>query len=286
MITAKIVKHSKAPNGQEIVTFELEYPRFIHSEMCTHRVISKNSASSRAIPVMTMIKGIWNNTAAPIHWGKNQAGMAAKEELVGLRRWAAEKVWNLASKVNCGFSYLLFKIGAHKQISNRITEPFSHIKIVATATTWDNFYTLRDHEAAQPEIQELAKQMLLAYSASTPRELNEREWHLPYVDCMKGMSYNDALRLSASLCAQTSYRKADDSMDKAHSIFGKLVDTFPIHFSPTEHQARPLEGVDDELVTHVDKLGRAWSGNFCGWGQYRQKIQLEKKLEIMTCKVS
>ncbi len=284
MITAKVVKHSITEQGQEIVTFELEYPRIVHSEFMTHRVISKNSASSRAIPILTMIKAVWNNPAAPSHWGKNQAGMSAKEELTGVRKWAAQKVWNLASKVNCGLAYLLFKIGTHKQIANRITEPFSHIKIVATATSWDNFFILRDHEAADPTIHELAQAAKEALKNSAPKLLKAGEWHLPYVDI--NLPIDEALKLSASLCAQTSYRKADDSLEKAQSIFGRLVDTFPVHFSPTEHQARPLEGVDDELVTHVDKLGRAWSGNFCGWGQYRQKIQLEKKLEIMTCKVS
>ncbi len=284
MITAKIIAHSVYHGGPEIITYELEYPRMIHSELMTHRIFSKNSASSRAIPIMTMIKAIWNNPAEPVHWGKNQAGMSAKEELTGWRKTLTQKTWRAASKVVCGFAFILSKIGAHKQIANRITEPFSHIKIVLTGTSFDNWFALRDHEAAQPEIQVLARLMKEAKDQSIPNYLAREEWHLPYVTD-RSLQIEDALKLSASLCAQTSYRKADDSLEKAKSIFGKLIDSYPVHFSPTEHQARPLWGYMDPLTTHTDKIGRFWSGNFCGWGQYRQQIQIDKKLEAMTSKL-
>ena len=284
MTSAQVIKHSVTEWGQEIVTFELEYPRIVHSEALTHRVVSRNSSSSRAIPVMTMIKSIWNNTAGPVHWGKNQAGMAAKEALTGWRLAAAKGIWGFAAKTNCVFSFLLSKVGAHKQISNRITEPFSFIKIVATATSWDNFFALRNHEAAQPEIQDLARKMQEVYRLSIPKVLKEGEWHLPYVDSQEGMTEDQALKLSTSLCAQTSYRKSDESNEKAAKIYGLLIDSNPIHFSPCEHQATPFSDQSSIFFTHEDKLGRLWSGNFCGWGQYRQKIQNEKNLEPMTCK--
>ena len=288
MTSAKIIKHSITEWGQEIVTFELEYPRMIHAEFLVHRVIAKNSSSSRAIPVMAMIKSIWNNPAKPCYWGRNQAGMSAKEELAGWNLSAAKGIWWVAAKTNCLFSFLLSKVGAHKQIANRITEPFSHIKIVATATSWDNFFTLRIHPDAQPEIQELAREMQKVYNSSSPQVLKKGEWHLPYVesDYLNWMTQEQALKLSASLCAQTSYRKVDDSLEKADAIFGRLVESSPIHFSPTEHQGTPLDDESSILFTHKDRLGRLWSGNFCGWGQYRQQIQQEKKLEAMTCKVS
>ncbi len=283
MTSAKIIKHSITEWGQEIVTFEIEHPRMVHADFMTHKVLSKNGSSSRAIPVLTMLKKIWNEPVLPVFWGKNQSGMEAKEELSGWRLKCAKILWSLAAKSSCIFSFSLSKLGLHKQLSNRITEPFGFIKLVVTGTSFDNFYRLRDHEAAQPELQDLARKMKIAHKNSTPQVLKFGEWHLPYIDSTVGSEEN--LKLSSSLCAQTSYRKSDDSMEKATNIFGRLIDSDPEHFSPTEHQATPLESKDSIFFTHKDKLGRLWSGNFCGWGQYRQKIQAEKKLEPMTCKV-
>ena len=78
MISVKVIADSiSAHTKQRITTLELEYPRFIHAELMTHRVFSRNSSSSRAIPIQTMINHIKATTAIPIHWGKNQSGMQA-----------------------------------------------------------------------------------------------------------------------------------------------------------------------------------------------------------------
>lgn len=287
MTSAKIIKHSITEWGQEIITFELDYPRIIHSELLTHKILSKSSASSRAIPILTMIKAVWDNPAAPVSWGKNQSGMSAKEDLKGWRLFAAKKIWNLSSKFTCLFSFILAKIGAHKQIANRLTESSSFIKVLVTGTNFENWYKLRDHKDADPTICQLAANMKKAHEASIPKLLKLGEWHLPYVeDYGVESDINSKLKLSASLCAQTSYRKSDQSLEKAYRIYDRLVDSEPAHFSPMEHQATPLYDEASIFFTHKDKLGRLWSGNFCGWGQYRQKIQNEKNLEIMTCKSS
>ncbi len=283
MTSAKIIKHSITEWGQEIVTFELEYPRIVHSELLTHKILSKSSASSRAIPILQMIKRVWDNPAEPASWGKNQAGMAAKEDLTGWNLKAAKFIWGAASKINCFLSFLLSKTGVHKQIANRLTEPYSYIKVLVTGTSFDNWYKLRDHKDADPTIQLLAATMKVAHQNSIPQVLKYGEWHLPYVDSIIGSDEN--LKLSASLSAQTSYRKSDESIEKAIKIYDRLVDSEPAHFSPFEHQGTPLLNEHSIFFTHKDKLGRLWSGNFCGWGQYRQKIQAEKKLEPMTCKV-
>ena len=262
MITTRIVADSIAPNGKRITTFELEYPRFIHGEFMTHRALSRNAASSRAIPVSAMLRNIWADPATPVHWGRNTAGMQAKEELDGWRKAAAECLWDMSGRVACGFAWLLSRVGAHKQIVNRIVEPWSHIKVVATATDWDNFFYLRNHPDAQPEIHELALCMYDNYLHSTPKALKKGEWHLPYVPdyVAAGMSIGDALKLSASLCAQVSYRKADESVAKALLIYDRLVESKPVHASPFEHQATPSPKKTDR------------SGNFVGWKQYRQQI--------------
>ncbi len=282
-ISAKIIADSYSNNGQRLTTFELEYPRFIHSEFMTHRVFSRNAASSRAIPLNTMIKLVWNNPAEPVHWGKNQSGMQAKEELTGDALYWTKKLWKWSGRVMCGFAWLFGKTNVHKQIANRILEPWSHIKVVVSATEWDNFFSLRNHPDAQPEIHELARQMWDLYSSNKPKLLKEGEWHLPYIETrwMSGFKYDpleevwspyyycgsewiqsldEAIKLSASLCAQVSYRKADESIKKALLIYDRLVESKPVHASPFEHQATPA------------KSNIVISGNFRGWIQFRQSI--------------
>lgn len=238
-------------------------------EFMTHRVFSRNAASSRAIPLSKMISLVWNNPAMPIHWGKNQSGMQAKEELSGLRLSLTKLLWNLSGKVMCGFAWFMNKLNVHKQIANRILEPWSHIKVVMTSTEMDNFFSLRNHPDAQPEIHELARQMWCLFKYNKPDELKTGEWHLPYVEGYNivdipfdghDISLDDALKLSASLCAQVSFRKADESLSKALAIYDRLVTSKPCHASPFEHQAMALEDASTR------------SGNFNGWKQHREMI--------------
>jgi hypothetical protein len=217
---------------------------------------------------------VWNDPACPVSWGKNQSGMQAKEELTGSSLYWAKTLWNLSGKVVCGFAWLLGKTKVHKQIANRILEPWSYIKVVATSTDWDNFFYLRRHKDAQPEIHKLADVMWDAYSTSAPKYLNVGEWHLPYIDgynvlpddgfvafSPSDISLSDAIKLSASLCAQVSYRKTDESIEKAIKIYDRLVESKPVHASPFEHQATPA------------KSNIVISGNFRGWVQFRQTIK-------------
>lgn len=285
MISAKIIKDSISPAGKRITTFELEYPRFIHAELLTHRVFSKNSASSRAIPVKDMLKLVWNNPAMPVHWGKYQSGMTAKEEVTGWRLWLSKKLWVFFSKVSCVCAWTLWKTGLAKQLVNRLVEWCGHIKVVLTSTEWDNWYNLRWHPDAQPEICALAESMLIEHNASTPTKLGLDDWHLPYIYTYVGehngniikfystdydmsdegpddiFDLDTAKKISASLCAQTSYRKSDDSVDKAIKLYDRLVTSKPVHASPFEHQAKPLEDP------------KAMSGNFFGWFQHRKEIK-------------
>lgn len=273
MITSKIIKDSVAANSKRIITYELEYPRFIHSEMMTHRVFSRNSASSRAIPISKMISLVWNNPAEPHHWGKNQSGMQAREELKGRKQSFAKTIWRMGGKTACIFAWILSKVGVHKQIANRVLEPWSHIKVIVTSTEWDNFFTLRDHPDAQPEIHILAKDMREKYDANKPRLLLNDQWHLPYIDDYivenneqrfyindERITLEQAQKISASLCAQVSYRLVDSSLDKAVKIFDRLITSKPLHASPMEHQATPLDSAHQS------------SGNFRGWLQFRQTL--------------
>lgn len=287
-ISAIIVADSIS-QGKRITTFELEYPRFIHSELMTHRVFSRNAMSSRAVPIEKMIEQVAKEPAMPIHWGKNQAGMQAKDELEGMELVAAKSSWKLAAEEAANFAAGMDFLGAHKQVVNRILEPFQTMKTVLTSTEFENFYWLRNHKDAQPEIKKLAEEMLKAQEQSKPIPLLQGEWHLPYYGEHGALfgSFSDeelenAKAISASCCAQVSYRKLDDSLEKALNVYKRLVESEPVHASPFEHQATPigmtaLECIHkmvgwEEGVTHQDRWGNLWSGNFCGWIQHRQLI--------------
>ena len=290
-INAEIIADSSFA-GTRITTFELEYPRFIHAEFMTHRQFSRNAASSRAIPIDRMHQQVKTNMAMPIHWGRNQAGMSAKEEVDPDQRKSSAMNWQVACDMAVHNSRMLSLDNIHKQIANRVTEPFQMIKVVVTATEWNNWYWLRNHTDAQPEIQELASIMLQAHEYSQPQELVSGQWHLPYVDTYLDdkqyfkdsndnyLTLDQSKAISASCCAQVSYRKSDDSLEKAEMIFDKLINSEPVHASPIEHQATPMITAKDtwgELpwengVTHCDRAGNLWSGNFKHWIQFRQLI--------------
>jgi hypothetical protein len=301
-ITARILADSIAPNGTRMTTMEIEYPRFILAELNTHRMLSKNSASSRAIPVRAMHEQIKAAPAGPVYWGKNQAGMQAKEELTGNDLGDAGFIWKRAMEDALHWAWALAdRVGLHKQIANRITEPWMTMKTVISGTEWANFFWLRDHPDAQPEIAELAKKMRQAYDASTPQLLKPGEWHVPYVRTDRSLIDNsicyydnngddltadEARVISASCCAQVSYRKNDDTLAKAQKIFHQLIESEPAHASPVEHQATPMDydtmcSFEPEIwepgVTHVSANSDLWSGNLRGWIQHRKLIRNEAK---------
>lgn len=280
MISAKIIADSVSPTGKRITTMELEYPRYIHAELLTHRVFSRNAASSRAVPVQKAIEVALANMVEPIRWGANMAGMqAATENLTGDRLESAQRIWRHMADVCAAGAQELAALGLHKQWANRPTEWFSHIRTVVTATEWDNFFTLRAHKDAQPEFQALAYAMRDAMKESVPTLLQVGEWHVPYVPTYRdlsgilhygedaGMPLADALEVSASCCAQVSYRKLDDSIEKAREVYRRLVDSRPFHASPFEHQATPSNGDDADL----------W-GNLVGWVQHRKIIEHSERL--------
>lgn len=290
-VQAKIIADSINERGIRVTTFELEYPRIIHSELMTHRVFSRNSASSRAIPVNTMLDLIEINPAMPSHWGKNQPGMQAKEELGELEKESVKQLWLNACKEAVAHARVMNDIGAHKQVINRITEPYQHMKVVLTATDYANWFWLRDHIDADPTIAELASKMLFEFNKSKPAELRVGQWHLPYVQCSYDedgsqrywtdneaeITIEQALMISVSSCAQVSYRKTDDSLAKAEVIFKRLIESKPTHASPTEHQCVVFNCFQNNQdwpqgITHVDRNGIYWSGNLRDWAQYRQFI--------------
>lgn len=273
--TAEIVADSLAPSGQRLTTFKLVYPRFIHAEFMTHRMFSRNASSSRAIPVPKMLEDIFNDYAEPCHWGRNQAGMQAREELSPEEQEKAKKIWKRLCHIALDGCSELHRLGAHKQVINRLNEPFQHMSVVCTGigAAYQNFFALRCHPDAEPNIQKLAWAMADAYHRSVPLEMHEEQWHLPFVsDAERHGTYSEfeLIRASVARCARASYKNhdgTDPDMGKDAELYDRLVrgdrpEWEPGHMSPTEHQAQAL-------AANVN------SGNLKGWLQYRKTLPRE-----------
>lgn len=268
--SAKVVADSTALHRVRLTSLQLRYWRAIHAEFMTHRVFSRNASSSRAIPVKKVLSQVWNDPAGPVHWGLNQPGMQAKAELKGWRNKAARFLWRAAGKVACVFAWSLMHIGLHKQVANRLLEPWQYINVLVTSTEWDNFFELRCHEDAQPEIQELAFAIRAAMDASQPKYLGKGEWHMPYITDDEWETNADAtlVKVSTARNARTSYLTHDgkpSALVEDVKLHDKLVVAEPLHASPAEHPATPMD---------TDEFCR----NYRGWRQYRDFLEQGEKV--------
>ena len=304
MISAKIIADSIA-NGVRLTTMELNYPRFIHAEAKTHRIISlddeeyelilkqdvdlmddpmlsRNASSSRAIPIEKMLEQVRQSPAMPVHWGKNQSGMQAREETnasvvmdwdyyndceyIGTR----EEAWIEASKNAVAKARAFNCAGYHKQIVNRLLEPFQYIKVIVTATEWDNFFKLRLHKDSQPEIRELARCMKQAMENSSPKELLPGEWHLPL--SMEG-DLLTKIKTSVAGAARISYNNHDGSnrtIEKDINLHNQLL--ISGHMSPFEHCLTPMcneELYNCQLASEFIGQQAYFRANFNRWTSYR-----------------
>jgi thymidylate synthase ThyX len=262
--SARILLDSLSPVDARLTTMEVRYPRFIHSEMMTHRVFSRNAASSRAVPIKKMISAVREVPAMPIFWGKNQSGMAAREEVVGDARARAQTQWRRAldNALETAEQLSSSEIDLHKQLVNRILEPFAWITVIITATEWANFFTQRCHPDAQPEIQHIAELMLRAYRASAPRAVGIEDWHLPLIqEDERGLDPAILRKISVARCARVSYLTHEGKRDNQRDVelYDRLLEGGANgHWSPFEHVATPLEG------------GDVVCGNLRGWKQFRK----------------
>lgn len=255
-IETSVVADSINPSGKRITTMLLTYPRFIHSELMTHRVFSRNSASSRAIPIEKMLQQVKDYPAHPERWGTNGKGMQDH----GLhpdpdrchRRWNA-----CATLARWACKYVLLPLGLHKQIVNRVLEPFTRMTVVVTSTEWANFFALRAHPDADPTFQVLAYRMLNTYLTSQPKPLQWGDWHTPFAP--EELAVDARIDWSVAACARTSYTRQDDpdqTVEGQRKMKKRLQKNK--HWSPFEHPAQALRGN---------------SGNFKGgWIQLRTQL--------------
>lgn len=268
-ISAKIIADSINPYGSRLTTWILKYPRFIHSEFMTHRVFSRNAASSRAIPIKKMLDAVREDPAFPEVWGLNQKGMQALNSMDEELSSKARQGWLAARDSALDLARNLESLGCHKQIVNRLVEPWMYITVLATASEHDNVFALRAHKDAEPAFQVLAYNMVDRYLKSVPQKLSVGEWHIPFGDKMPDGASNELkLKISVARAARLSYLTFDGKMDVESDlrIFEQLKDAG--HWSPFEHaaQAAYWDPNDEEFL----------GGNFDNtWIQYRKLFKEE-----------
>jgi thymidylate synthase ThyX len=295
---AKVLADSRSPAGHRLTTLEATFPRFVLAEFNTHRAFSRNSASSRAIPIAKQLRRVLEDPYVPIEFGSNQPGMQAGPALTGGRKEAAEREWLRARddavrrvlglvtdpgvisadddppQILARVEELIREraqpaewLNVHKQVANRLLEPFMWHTVIVTATEWHNFWNLRCHPDAQPEIRLVAEAMRAAVEASEPADLAWDEWHLPLVrpeDREEAASVEDLVKVSVGRCARVSYLTHAGKRDLQADIdlHQRLLESG--HMSPLEHPAQPL--------SEAELRAGEWSGNFRGWRPYRKLI--------------
>lgn len=298
----KILLDSVNPAGVRLTTWELTYPRFVHAELMTHRVFSRSSASSRAIPYKTMRDRIVNDPVMPVWWGKNQAGMQAEVPMSLAEIVVAEQTWVRGMKRAVETADELHTLGAHKQIVNRVTEPWMWITVIMSTTCHANWFEQRDHKAAQPELRHFAAYMHDLYWSMKPKFLPAGEWHMPLLDDREQLvsegftsvkptfdyGYGDGgLRflpvslsdfdntlqaISAGRCARTSYLTHHGKRDPKEDVglFQRMSGASPSHRAPLEHVAQSMASSPSAIATlDHDFTGNAFFGNFQGFKQLR-----------------
>lgn len=286
-----------------VLTLRVRFPRIVLAELNTHRWLSRNSASSRAVPVAKMLEQIRKDPAMPARFGANQPGMQDKggehnqyvqvpEELRhAFYAWDhmldedtpisgdihklmvdPRALWRFTAWMNSLVSESYSDAGFHKQIANRWTEPAQWMNTIVSATTqgWIDVLKLRDHEAADPTIAKLAELIRIQRDATEYVTLKPGEWHLPYIlNNELELPLREKLVYSTARIARVSIAPFDGeaTWEKEKARHDLLVGSDPIHASPTEHPCTPMPG--------------RW-GNFEGFAQYRQVLERKINANALT----
>ncbi len=303
----KLLAVSLGYKKSKLITMEIKYPRFIHSELKTHRVLSTNSASSRAIPIQKMIDQVRTNPAGPIAFRKNQPGMVAGEDFAFDRQAELRYMWETSAVKAAYEAEQFMHSGVHKEVSNRITEPFMWMSTVVTATEWSNFFKLRCAKDAQPEFQHLANMMKIVHKEAVDNICAtfqpKNGLHLPYItdEELAALPTLHLMILSVARCAVVSYMKHEGGqMDlvKASEIFLRLVGdgTTSIHASPFEHVARLFTFEEKAMIQQLQEVAEwgmhseptkylskyldnrlEFRGNIKGWASLRWDLESQGK---------
>lgn len=277
-ISADILLDSITDTGSRLTTWELTYPRIIHAELLTHRELSRSSASSRAIPAAKLRQRVIDYPAIPVHWGANQKGMQADTEINDTG--AAREWWLRGRDLMIKHHEEGERLGLHKQIINRDIEPWMMITVIMSSTGHANFFSLRKHSSAEPNIQRLACLMWEQFTTHMPTYVPPGGWHLPFIrseDRIEVTSTHSSLsestrflkKVSVGRCARVSYLTHNGRRDLSEDVrlHDRLAATAsegdePMHASPFEHVAQAM-GTSARFA------------NFEGWRQYRAEFPKE-----------
>jgi thymidylate synthase ThyX len=291
-ITARVIADSLNRSGNRLTSLVITLPRIVLAEFNTHRAISRNSASSRAIPFKKMLEQVYKNPFVPTRFQQEHTGMQGTKYYVGDAEEAIQSEWLSARDTAMLQAKALNELGVTKQLCNRLLEPFLYHTIIATATEWENFIALRAHDMAEIHIQDAAYKVLDALNNSTPKMLEPGQWHIPFGDKINTAKFEHLfdydkqtdqwcwdlmdkerfstqdlqIKIAVARCARVSYMNFEGKDDYKSDI--KLHDMLKEsgHMSPFEHVAQVVTGVYE-------------SGNFKGFKQYRKTIEGENKKE-------
>lgn len=264
-IYAKVIADSISPTGSRLTTMEINCHRFIWPEVLTHRAFSRNSQSSRAYPTSKLIEQVRENPAYPVEFGTNQAGMQAGVPFNESQTRTARILWRKSAEDAADRAEALLAMKTHKQVVNRVLEPYLWHRAIITSTLpgWLNFLEQRLSPLAQPEICDLASRIDSALTFSQPLKVDYSNWHLPYITGSDFVELNsaEARAVSVARCARVSYLTHDGVRDvsKDLELYDKLVTADPPHWSPLEHVATPGRLIEDVRAP----------GNLDGWLQLR-----------------
>lgn len=276
----EVILASVGQRGAPIYTVRTRHPRPLHAEWNTHRVFSRLGRSSRAVPIEKMIEEVLTRPYVPWRLGKNQRGMQAGADFTPEEAAAFRDVYLEARDNAVASAQHLSCLGAHKQLANRLLEPFMWIDCLTTSVEWGNFLALRDHDAAEPHFHDLAKLVRQAISEAPVQVLAPNAWHLPYNqpdDIQRVWAYlrpkaipapgeitEYLKKLSAARCARISYAPFDGNASIKAELdrYDALMKNAPRHASPVENQATP----------DPDFTSPQLHGNLPGWIQFRKTI--------------
>jgi thymidylate synthase ThyX len=312
MYKAEVIAASRNTHGQRITTMLVTFPRIVLAELNTHRMFTRNSASSRAIPFKRMLAAVEDNPFVPLRFQKQHSGMQGTEYWEGDDHEFRKNLWLRARRRAVEGALDLDHAGTTKQLCNRLLEPFAWHTALITSTEWENYFALRANEAADIHIEHLAQLMLEAYNTAEVKQLQPGQWHMPFSDKLpwvdqeladgftahgqvsKVFDESVALKVCTARCAQTSYTLLGDDekpldVPKLIALHDRLARAG--HWSPFEHCAKAMDrheyyhnvrGYFERHTSELDMLNKdsdmyGWCGNFQGFIQYRKLFTDENR---------
>lgn len=308
---ARVLADSISPDHKRLRTVLATYPRFIHSEIMTHRDRARNAASSRAIPwkrnrkklphesdgeyAANMAEGgfsalhekcmkymILTDPVVPIKWGLEQGGMQTVGEADEFVAAEAKKIWLEARDQMIDAAEKLASLGIHKSLCNRLTEPWMWITVVMSATEWNNFFRLRCHPDAEIHFQKIAGMIREELNKSKPVELKYGEWHTPFVDdeeaqqiAESGYELGEEFGKNPQLAV--NYISAGRCARVSYLTHDGIRDWSEDIKLAKKLIERPDDVIHASPLEHVAKatFGEHWSGPFRGWAQFRKEFKQE-----------